>query len=42
MTAVRTARKQSKDVLDFLVRTMTAHVHGTPPPQLLADIVATA
>jgi transposase len=35
MTAVRTARKQGKDVLDFLVRTVTAHVHGAPPPRLL-------
>jgi len=42
MTAVRTARKQSKDVLDFLVRTVTAHVHGAPAPRLLAAIVATA
>ena len=35
MTAVRTARKQGKDVLDFLVRTVTAHVHGAPLPRLL-------
>jgi len=35
MTAVRTARKQSKNVLDFLVSTVTAHVQGTPPPRLL-------
>jgi len=35
MTAVRTARKQSMDVLDFLVRTVTAHAQGTPPPRLL-------
>jgi hypothetical protein len=36
MTAVRTARKQGKDVLDFLVRSVTAHTHGTPPPRLLS------
>ena len=35
MTAVRTARKQGKDVLDFLVRSVTAHVNGTPPPRLI-------
>jgi transposase len=35
MTAVRTARKQGKDVLDFLVRSVTAHVHGAPPPRLI-------
>jgi hypothetical protein len=35
MTAVHTARKQSKDVLDFLVRTVTAHAQGTPLPRLL-------
>jgi len=37
MTAVRTARKQGKDVLDFMVRTVTAHVHGTLPPRLLGE-----
>ena len=35
MTAVRTARKQGTDVLDFLVRSVAAHVDGTPPPRLL-------
>ena len=35
MTAVRTARKQGKDVLDFLVRSVTAHVLGTPAPKLI-------
>ena len=35
MTAVRTARKQGKAVLDFMVDTITAHVHGTTPPRLL-------
>jgi transposase len=35
MTAVRTARKQGKDVLDFLVRSITAHVDGSSPPRLL-------
>lgn len=37
MTAVRTTRKQGKDVLDFLVRTVTAHVQGAPPPRLLGS-----
>jgi transposase len=36
MTAVRTARKQGKDVLDFMVRSVTAHVNGAPPPRLIA------
>jgi hypothetical protein len=36
MTAVRSARKQGMDVLDFLVRSVTAHVTGAPPPQLIA------
>jgi transposase len=40
MTAVRTARKQGKDVLDFLVRTVTAHVHGAPLPRLLGGEAA--
>ncbi len=35
MTAVRTARKQGKDVLDFLVCTVTAHVRGALLPRLL-------
>jgi transposase len=35
MTAVRTARKQGKDVLDFLVCTVTAHAQGAPLPRLL-------
>ena len=35
MTAVRTARKQGKDVLDFMVRSIAAHLDGTPPPRLL-------
>lgn len=37
MTAVRTARKQSKDVLDFMVRSITAKLDGTTPPRLLGD-----
>jgi transposase len=37
MTAVRTARKQGKDVLNFLVRTVTAHVQGAPLPRLLGS-----
>jgi len=35
MTAVRTARKQGKDVLEFLVRSVTAHVEHTPAPRLI-------
>jgi transposase len=35
MTAVRTARKQGKDVLDFMVRSVAALVDGTSPPRLL-------
>ena len=40
MTAVHTARKQGKDVLDFLVRTVTAHVQGAPLPRLLGGEAA--
>jgi transposase len=36
MTAVRSARKQGMDVLDFMVRSITAHVNGEHPPQLIA------
>ena len=35
MTVVRTARKQGKAVLDFLVRSITAHAEGRTPPPLL-------
>jgi len=35
MTVVRTARKQGKAVLDFMVGSVTAYVDGTPPPQLI-------
>lgn len=35
MTAVRTARKQGKDVLDFMVGSITAHIDGTMAPRLL-------
>ena len=35
MTAVRTARKQGKDVLDFIVRSVTAYIDGAPAPQLI-------
>jgi transposase len=35
MTVVRTARKQAKNVLDFLVRSIAAHVDGTTAPRLL-------
>ena len=41
MTAVRTARKQGKDVLDFMVGSITAHLDGTTPPRLIgADATA--
>jgi transposase len=41
MTAVRTARKQGKDVLDFVVASIAAHIDGTTAPRLLqADAVA--
>ena len=35
MTAVRTARKQGKDVLNFMVGSITAFVDGTMAPRLL-------
>jgi transposase len=35
MTAVRTVRKQGKDVLDFLVHSLTAHVERAPAPRLI-------
>jgi transposase len=35
MTAVRTARKQGKSVLDFMVASVTAHIDGTPAPRLI-------
>lgn len=37
MTAVRTARKQGKDVLDFMVHSITAHLDGTTPPRLIGS-----
>lgn len=41
MTAVRTARKQRKGVLDFLVASVTAYIDGSTAPKLLsADAVA--
>jgi transposase len=40
MTAVHTARKQCKTVLDFLVHAITAHINGTTAPQLLGEQVA--
>ncbi len=40
MTTVRTARKQGKDVLDFVVRSVSAHDSGEPPPRLLGAAVA--
>jgi transposase len=35
MTVVQTARKQGKDVLDFLTRSIRAHITGTTPPALI-------
>ena len=35
MTVAQTTRKQGKDLLDFIVRSVTAHAEGTPPPALL-------
>jgi transposase len=40
MTVVHTARKQSKNVLDFLVRCVTAQRDGATPPSLLAAAAA--
>lgn len=36
MTVAHTARKQGKDVLDFIVRSVTAHFQGATPPCLIA------
>lgn len=38
MTVVHTARKQGKDVLNFLVRSITAHRDRTAPPALLGEV----
>lgn len=39
MTVVRTARKQGKAVLDFMVRSIRAHIDGATAPRLLtADL----
>jgi transposase len=35
MTVVRTARKQGKAVLDFMLRSIRACIEGTPAPRLL-------
>ncbi len=35
MTAAHTIRKQGKDVLDFLVRSVTAKIRGLTSPPLL-------
>jgi transposase len=40
MTVVHTARKQGKNVLDFLVHAVTAHIDGTTAPQLLGEQAA--
>lgn len=36
MTVAHTARKQGKDLLDFIVRSVTAHLRGEAAPALLA------
>jgi hypothetical protein len=35
MTVVRTARKQGKAVLDFMLSSIKACIDGTTPPRLL-------
>jgi transposase len=40
MTVVRTARKQGRDVLDFLVRSIRASLEGTAAPALLVGAAA--
>src|SRR5438067_13444939 len=35
LTAVQTLRKQQRDVLDYLVQTITAHRHGVTTPELV-------
>ena len=42
MTVAHTARKQGKDVLDFIVRSVTAHIRGTSPPTLIAGVLQPA
>jgi hypothetical protein len=37
MTAVRTARKQGKAVLDFMVSCITAQLDGATPPRLIGS-----
>ncbi|MEY4578163.1 MAG: hypothetical protein RL701_2866 [Pseudomonadota bacterium] len=37
MTVVRTARKQGKAVLDFILRSIRACIEGTPAPRLLGE-----
>lgn len=37
MTAVRTARKQGKDVLDFMVGSLTAYICNTTAPRLIGS-----
>jgi len=38
MTVVRTARKQGKDVLDFMLRSIRACIEGATPPRLLGAV----
>jgi transposase len=40
MTVAHTARKRGTDVLDYIVRSVTAQVRGTTPPSLFAAAVA--
>ena len=39
MTVVRTARKQGKDVLDFIFRSIKARIEGTTTPRLLGALL---
>jgi hypothetical protein len=38
-TIVRTARRNGKAVLDFMVRSIRAHIDGTTAPRLLGAAV---
>jgi transposase len=38
MTAVRTARKQGKDVLKFVIASITAHITGMSAPRLIGAV----
>jgi len=40
MTVAHTARKQAKDILDFITRSLKAQLEGTTPPRLIAGQLA--